>query len=69
MDSFKVDVKKEALGEQENYGYAEDVKATELFHKAKKKKSEKDDNKKSHVIYNKGTGRKCKETDCFQGKI
>jgi hypothetical protein len=51
-----VDVKEEVLGEQDNYGCAEDVKATDLFHKAKKKKAEtKTDKKKSHVIYNKRT--------------
>jgi hypothetical protein len=40
------------LGLQENYGYAQDVKATELFRKAKEEvKEEEEDNKKSHLIY------------------
>jgi hypothetical protein len=75
-----VDIKEEILGDQENYGFAEDVKATDLFHKAKKKnKAEKEeDNKKSHVIYNKRRRGKWSlnlwlenaiKTDYFGGKI
>jgi hypothetical protein len=64
------------LGHHENCGCAEDVKASDLFHKAKKK-PEKVYNKESHVIYNNRTGNKgskslagkCMEAVCLGGEI
>jgi hypothetical protein len=60
-----VDIKEKIFGDQENYGFAKDVKATDLFYKAKKKKNKaekEEDNKKSHAICNKRSGGGGKET-------